>query len=44
MLIGYARILKSDDPGAAVQLRALKDACCERAYEAAASGGRWESA
>lgn len=42
MLIGYARISKGDDQSTAMQLRALKDAGCERIYEEAASGGRWD--
>lgn len=42
MLIGYARISKGDDQSTALQLRALKDAGCERIFEEAASGGRWD--
>jgi DNA invertase Pin-like site-specific DNA recombinase len=42
MLIGYARISKGDDQSTAMQLRALKDAGCERIFEEAASGGRWD--
>lgn len=42
MLIGYARISQGDDQSTALQLRALKDACCERIFEEAASGGRWD--
>ena len=40
--IGYARISKGDDQNSALQLRALKDAGCERIFEEAASGGRWD--
>jgi DNA invertase Pin-like site-specific DNA recombinase len=42
LLIGYARISKGDDQSTALQLRALKDAGCERIFEEAASGGRWD--
>lgn len=42
MLIGYARVSKGDDQSTSVQLRALKDAGCERLFEEAASGGRWD--
>lgn len=42
MLIGYARVSKGDDQSTSAQLRALKDAGCERVFEEAASGGRWD--
>ena len=42
MLIGSARISKGDDQSTALQRRALKEAGCERVYEEAASGGRWD--
>jgi DNA invertase Pin-like site-specific DNA recombinase len=42
LLIGYARISKGDDQSTALQLHALKDAGCERIFEEAASGGRWD--
>ena len=42
MLIGYARISKGDDQSTAAQARALKGAGCERLFEEAASGGRWD--
>jgi DNA invertase Pin-like site-specific DNA recombinase len=42
MLIGYARVSKGDDQSAALQLRALKGAGCNRIFEEAASGGRWD--
>ena len=42
LLIGYARISKGDYQSTAMQLHALKDAGCERIFEEAASGGRWD--
>lgn len=42
MLVGYARISKGDEQSTAVQRRALRDAGCERIFEEAASGGRWD--
>lgn len=42
MLIGYARVSKSETQDTASQVRALKDAGCARLFEEAASGGRWE--
>jgi len=42
MLIGYARVSKGDDQSDALQLRALKEAGCERIFTEAASGGRWD--
>jgi DNA invertase Pin-like site-specific DNA recombinase len=42
MLIGYARISKGDDQSTALQMRALKDAGCQRVFEETASGGRWD--
>jgi DNA invertase Pin-like site-specific DNA recombinase len=42
MLLGYARISKSDDQDAAPQIRALKKAGCKKVFEEAASGGRWD--
>lgn len=42
MLIGYARVSKGDDQSTALQRRALKEAGCERVFEEAASGGRWD--
>jgi DNA invertase Pin-like site-specific DNA recombinase len=41
-LIGYARVSKGDDQSNAAQLRALKVAGCNRMFEEAASGGRWD--
>lgn len=42
MLIGYARVSKGDDQSNALQSRALKAAGCQRVFEEAASGGRWD--
>ena len=42
MLLGYARVSKSDNQDAAPQIRALKKAGCKRVFEEAASGGRWD--
>ena len=39
MLIGYARVSKSETQDTAPQIRALKDAGCARLFEEAASGG-----
>src|SRR4051812_1767399 len=42
MLLGYARVSKSDDQSNALQVRALRAAGCRRIFEEAASGGRWD--
>ena len=42
MLLGYARVSKSDAQETAPQLRALKEAGCKKLFEEAASGGRWD--
>lgn len=42
MLLGYARVSKSEDQETALQIRTLKKACCKKVFEEAASGGRWE--
>ena len=42
MLIGYARVSKSDDQDPAAQVRALDEVGCERVFKEAASGGRWD--
>lgn len=42
MLIGYARVSKSDDQNTTAQVTALREAGCETIYQEAASGGRWD--
>jgi DNA invertase Pin-like site-specific DNA recombinase len=42
MLLGYARVSKSEDQETAPQIRALKKAGCKKVFEEAASGGRWD--
>src|SRR4051812_27804350 len=43
MLLGYARVSKSDDSQhTAAQVSALKSAGCKRVFEDKASGGRWD--
>src|SRR4051812_8987667 len=42
MLLGYARVSKSDDQETAPQIRALKEAGCKKVFEETASGGRWD--
>src|SRR3982751_840316 len=42
MLLGYARVSKTDDQDTAAQVSALKAAGCTRVYEEKASGGRWD--
>ena len=42
MLLGYARVSKSEDQETAPQIRALKQAGCKRIFEETASGGRWD--
>ena len=42
MLLGYARVSKSDDQDPAAQVRALEDAGCRRIFRETASGGRWD--
>lgn len=42
MLVGYARVSKTDDQDPGLQLRALKAAGCKRIAEERASGGRWD--
>ena len=41
MLLGYARVSKSDEQDPAAQVRALKEAGCDRIFKETASGGRW---
>jgi DNA invertase Pin-like site-specific DNA recombinase len=42
MLLGYARVSKSDDQDTVAQRRALHEAGCQRIFEETASGGRWD--
>jgi DNA invertase Pin-like site-specific DNA recombinase len=42
VLIGYARVSKSDDQNTTAQVTALREAGCETIYQEAASGGRWD--
>src|SRR3712207_8860630 len=42
MLLGYARVSKSDDQDPAAQVRALEAAGCRKVLREAASGGRWD--
>jgi DNA invertase Pin-like site-specific DNA recombinase len=42
MLLGYARVSKSDDQDTVAQTRSLKEAGCQRIFEETASGGRWD--
>lgn len=42
MLLGYARVSKSEDQETAPQIRELRKAGCKKVFEEAASGGRWD--
>ena len=42
MLIGYARVSKSEAQDTTAQVDALKAGGCERIFQEAASGGRWD--
>jgi DNA invertase Pin-like site-specific DNA recombinase len=42
MLLGYARVSKGDDQTNTLQAKALRAAGCQRLFEEAASGGRWD--
>lgn len=42
MLLGYARVSTADDQSTTAQVRALRDAGCDRVFEEVASGGRWD--
>lgn len=41
-LIGYARVSKGDSQSVEPQRQALQDAGCQRVFDEAASGGRWD--
>ena len=42
ILLGYARVFKSDDHETAPQIRALETGGWKKIFEEAASGGRWD--
>ena len=42
MLLGYARVSKSEQQETTAQIRALKEAGCRKVFEESASGGRWD--
>jgi len=42
MLLGYARVSKSETQETTSQIRVLKGAGCKKVFEEAASGGRWD--
>src|SRR5208337_5329851 len=42
MLLGYARVSKSETQETTSQIRVLKAAGCKKVFEEAASGGRWD--
>jgi DNA invertase Pin-like site-specific DNA recombinase len=42
LLLGYARVSKGDEQNNTLQAKALRAAGCERPFEEAASGGRWD--
>ena len=42
LLIGYARVSKSDGQDNAGQVKTLRQAGCKRIFEEQASGGRWD--
>lgn len=42
MRIGYARVSKTEEQDTAAQIHALTQSGCERIFEEAASGGRWD--
>jgi DNA invertase Pin-like site-specific DNA recombinase len=42
MLVGYARVSKTDQQDTRAQVKALKEAGCKRIFEESASGGRWD--
>ena len=42
MLLGYARVSKSDEQNNTLQAKALRAAGCRKLFEEATSGGRWD--
>lgn len=42
MLVGYARVSKAEGQDTAAQVTALTAAGCQRVFQEAASGGRWD--
>ena len=42
LLLGYARVSKSDDQTNTLQAKALRATGCRRVFEETASGGRWD--
>ena len=42
MLLGYARVSKAEGQDTAAQVTALTGAGCQRVFQEAASGGRWD--
>jgi DNA invertase Pin-like site-specific DNA recombinase len=42
VLIGYARVSKLDQQDTRAQVKALKEAACNRIFQESASGGRWD--
>jgi DNA invertase Pin-like site-specific DNA recombinase len=42
LLLGYARVSRGDEQSNTMQARALRAAGCQRIFEEAASGGRWD--
>jgi DNA invertase Pin-like site-specific DNA recombinase len=42
MRLGYARVSRGDDQSNALQVRALRAAGCQKIFEEAASGARWD--
>lgn len=42
MLLGYARVSKSETQDTAAQVRALREVGCKKIFEESASGGRWD--
>ena len=42
LLLGHARVSKTDDQDTAVQVKALRQAGCKRIFEEKPSGSRWD--